>query len=184
MANMASDTQEPNKPRPLVGSDLIIPIAAIALALYYFTTIIESPWTAQVTAFVVGITLILLSAVYIVRALSEVMRGAAQLTFRDLVEPTALLPVRIALFVFTVSSLFLMPRLGFTLTSILFLSGAILLLTRAREPIRVLVLSVSLSILWFVVFVLIFQRRFPLGWLDEQIKAVVLPVLRALGLGQ
>ena len=45
-----------------LGPDLIIPVAAILFTLYYFSTIIDSPWTAQVSAFFVGSILLGLSA--------------------------------------------------------------------------------------------------------------------------
>ena len=49
------------KPEPrAIGGELIIPVAALALTIYYFTTIIDVPWSAQVSAFFVGAILILL----------------------------------------------------------------------------------------------------------------------------
>ena len=169
--------------RAEVGSDLIIPVAAVALALYYFTTIIDSPWTAQVTAFFVGIILILLSVAHVVRALLKLRSGEAQFSMQTILEPTGLLPQRAALFALTIGSLLVMSTVGFTLTSMVFLSAAMLLLNRGRNPIRIVVLAIGLSVVWFIVFVLIFQRRFPLGWLDDQIKSIVGPLLKSAGLG-
>ena len=37
-----------------VGGELVIPIAALLFTGYYFYTIIDAPWTAQVSAFFVG----------------------------------------------------------------------------------------------------------------------------------
>ena len=52
---------------------------------------------------------------------------------------------------------------------------------------RNLLLATALSFLvilvWFVVFVVIFKRQFPLGWLDEQLKAVFGPLVALVGLG-
>ena len=45
-------SDEPEKKS--IGGDLVIPGAAVILTLYYFSTILESPWTAQVSAFFVG----------------------------------------------------------------------------------------------------------------------------------
>lgn len=180
---MANDGNEPGLERHTVGSDLLIPIAAIALAVYYFTTIIDSPWTAQVTAFFVGVILIGLSLLHIGRSLWRLHKGEARFTVSDLLQPFDMLPQRIALFALTVLSLVLMPTLGFTLTAILFLAGAMLLLNRGRTPVRIVSMAIAFSVVWFIVFVLIFQRRFPLGWLDNQISAVFKPLLKTLGLG-
>lgn len=180
---MANDENEPQVERRAAGSDLVIPIAAIALAVYYFTTIIESPWTAQVTAFFVGVILIGLSLLHIGRSLWQLQKGEARFSVGDLLQPFDLLPQRTALFALTVLSLVLMSTLGFTLTATLFLAGAMLLLNRGRAPVRIVSMAIAFSIVWFIVFVLIFQRRFPLGWLDNQIAAVVKPLLKTLGLG-
>jgi hypothetical protein len=169
--------------RRATGSDLVIPIAAILLTVYYFSTILKSPWTAQVTAFFVGAILIALSLFYIAKSVLQLRRRVTRFSLMDLVEPVNILPQRAALFALTLASLMLISTLGFTLTAITFLASAILLLNRGRQAGRILVISVSLSITWFILFVLVFQRRFPLGWLDHQIAAVIKPLLQAVGLG-
>jgi hypothetical protein len=40
-----------------------------------------------------------------------------------------------------------------------------------------LILAASLSVGWFLLFVILFKRRFPLGWFDEMLKSA----LQALG---
>ncbi len=37
-----------------VGGELVIPVAALIFTIYYFVTIIDVPWTAQVSALFVG----------------------------------------------------------------------------------------------------------------------------------
>ena len=179
---MASDTDAPKGETTRVGADLIIPIASILLVIYYFTTILNSPWTAKVTAYFVGAILVACAAIYIFQGFMR-LKGGATFSLMDLVEPLSIAPTRTALFVLTLGSIFVMPIIGFTLTSIVFLSAAMLLLTRGQTPILIVVLALFLSLLWFIIFVLIFQRRFPLGWLDEQIKVIVLPMLKLVGLG-
>ncbi len=180
---MASDTEEHDEKPARVGADLIIPIAAILLVIYYVTTILNSPWTAKVTAYLVGSLLVTTSLVYIAQSIIKIARKQAAFSLMDLVEPLSMVPTRTVLFVLTLGSIVLMPILGFTLTAILFLSLSMLLLTRGATPILIISLAVSLSFVWFVVFVLIFQRRFPLGWLDNEIKTIILPLLKSIGLG-
>ena len=57
---MAEDTGNKNLERKSIGSELIIPVAALLFTIYYFYTIIDAPWTAQVAAFIVGSILIVL----------------------------------------------------------------------------------------------------------------------------
>lgn len=181
---MSDDPEQArDRARPTTGTDLIIPVASIVLVIYYFSTIWNSPWTAKVTAYVVGLTLAGLSLLFIGQKLVELFSGKARFSLRELIEPVGMLPQRLILFALTLGSLIFIPWLGFTLTSILFLSSATLLLTKGRGALRIVVVAVILSISWFVLFVLVFQRRFPLGWLDEQLKAFFLPMLKSIGLG-
>ena len=62
-----------------IGADLIIPVAAILFTLYYFSTIIDSPWTAQVSAFFVGSVLLALCVLFVVGVALRVKRGDADL---------------------------------------------------------------------------------------------------------
>ena len=50
----------PSQPKKSIGAELIIPVAALVFTLYYFSTIIDSPWTAQVAAAFIGTILIAL----------------------------------------------------------------------------------------------------------------------------
>ena len=57
----STDNPKPSGPKPL-GGELILPISGLLFTIYYFTTIIDVPWTAQVSAFFVGSILIALIA--------------------------------------------------------------------------------------------------------------------------
>ena len=169
--------------RPNLGAELVIPITAVALTIYYFSTILDSPWTAQATAAVVGIILVGCCAIFFVKAGIDFAAGRARLGLRDLIEPVASLNRKLGLFALTLAALVIMPWAGFTATAILFLAGAILLLREGRDPLLTIAFAVVLSLVWFVVFVVIFKRQFPLGWLDEQLKAVFGPLVALVGLG-
>ena len=70
-----------------LGADLVIPVAGLLFTLYYFSTIINSPWTAQVSAFLIGGILLLLIVIFFVRSALAVKSGEANLRFDPLVEP-------------------------------------------------------------------------------------------------
>lgn len=179
-------SDEPNSSTPKkrsVGADLIIPLSAIVFTLYYFSTIIDSPWTAQATAFFVGATLIGLCLVFVGIAAWQLITGESEFSLRALIEPIAILPRKAALMALTLASIIAIPWLGFTLTSLVFLSLSILLLSGGKNVVFTISLSVGLAVIWFIIFVLIFKRRFPLGWLDDQITTLIKPLLHFIGLG-
>ena len=156
-----------------IGADLIIPVAAILFTLYYFSTIIDSPWTAQVSAFFVGSVLLALCVLFVVGVALRVKRGDADLHAGVLVSPSDIARKRLALFGLTLAYIFCIDWLGFTITTFLFLSlGMLLLSGRDRRNKRfALILSGVLAVGGYLVFVVAFQRRFPEGPFEQLFKA-------------
>ena len=156
-----SNSGEPEKKH--IGSDLVIPAAALAFTLYYFSTIIDSPWTAQVSAFFIGAVLIALIGAFVIYSLLSIRRGEADLGFQRLTEPLSFMPRRAALFALTIFFIFFVEWGGFTITTFIFLSGAMLLLSRGRNWKFILALSAGLAIGGYFLFVYAFEVRFPKG---------------------
>jgi RsiW-degrading membrane proteinase PrsW (M82 family) len=64
---MAEETGSGSGEKKQIGGELVIPVAALIFTLYYFSTIYNSPWTAQVSAFFIGAILLLLIAIFLVK---------------------------------------------------------------------------------------------------------------------
>ncbi|MEZ5843590.1 MAG: hypothetical protein R3D27_07630 [Hyphomicrobiaceae bacterium] len=177
-----NDEDGGNPNRPDLGAELVIPLSAVALTAYYATTILDSPWTAQATAAVVGLVLVACCVIFFVKAGIDLAAGRARLGIMTVLRPLDSLPRKAGLLALTVAALVGMPWLGFTLTSVLFLALAILLLREGRDPFRTILFAVGLSLTWFIVFVLIFKRQFPVAWFDTQLKTIFAPLLALVGL--
>jgi len=156
-----------------VGGDLVIPIAALAFTLYYFSTIINSPWTAQVSAFFVGAILIALVGIFVVKSALSLRRGEADLRMDTLVAPRAYVPKRLGLLGLTLAFIFLVQWGGFTLTTFGFLSLAMLLLGGGRRLRLILGLSAALALGGYLVFILAFETRFPAGPFERLLAQVL-----------
>jgi hypothetical protein len=158
--------QQPGSDKPekqSIGSDLVIPVAGLLFTLYYFSTIINSPWTAQVSAFFIGAILILLIVIFFVKSAIAVRVGKADLRLDHLVEPWSFLPKRLILLALTIAYVYLIQWGGFTLTSFAFLSLAMLLLSGGRNKRLILVLSAVLALTGYLLFILAFETRFSKG---------------------
>lgn len=159
----STHTKDPPGERKHVGGDLIIPVAGIAFAFYYFSTIIESPWTAQVSAVFVGSVLIVLVLMLLIKTTLLVSRGEADLRLDNLVAPRAFVPKRLILFALTIGYIVAVHYAGFTLTTFAFLAAAMLTLTDGRKIRFVLLLSAITAIAGWALFILAFRTRFPDG---------------------
>lgn len=166
-----SGTGKPEK--KAIGGDLVIPVAALFFTLYYFTTIIDSPWTAQVSAFFVGAVLIILVTTFFVRSWMAVKSGEANLHMDSILEARSFIGKRLAMLALTLGYIIFVQWGGFTLTTFAFLALAMLLLSEGRNWRLILILSGSFAIGGYLLFIVAFERRFPLGPFELLMKQVL-----------
>jgi len=159
--------------RQAIGGDLVIPIAAVAFTLYYFSTIIDSPWEAQVNAFFVGSILIVLVVIQLVRMARLLLEGEADLGFGTLISPRAVLPKRLYLLMLTIGYAVVIGWLGFTLTTFVFLASAMLLLNEGRRPGFIIGLAAAIALGGYLLFIVAFQTRFPAGPFERLLDALI-----------
>ena len=156
-----------------LGGELIIPVAAIIFCLYYFSTIVNSVWTAQVSAFFVGAVLIALSMAFIIRCAVAVRRGEADLGLGGLFSRADLTSGRLALLVVTLGYILFIEWAGFTITTFLFLFAGMLALNRGRNRGLILALSTIMALGGYLLFILAFDTRFPRGPFETFMEAVL-----------
>ena len=167
---MASDQEK--QPRQ-IGGELVIPAIAVVFTLYFFSTIWNSPWTAQVSAFLVGGVLLLVCAIFFVRCVMMLQRGEGKLGFANLVTMDDIRTGRVGLLFTTVAYVVLIDRLGFTLTTFLFLTSSMLILAKGRNPAFIALISGTMALTGWAVFIWAFDTRFPHGWFETAMKAVL-----------
>jgi len=156
-----------------LGGDLVIPVAALAFTLYYFSTIIDSPWTAQVSAVFIGSILIFLILIFIVKSVVSLRRGDADLGMDSLLNPRSFILKRLALLGLTLGYVFLVDYGGFTLTTFGFLTLAMLLLSGGRNKRFILILSGGLALGGYLLFILAFDTRFPDGPFEQLMERIL-----------
>lgn len=156
-----------------VGGELIIPIAGLAFTIYYFSTILESPWTAQVSAFFVGAVLIALIVAFLVKTAIDWTRGAVDLKAGPIADPVALMPKRLVLLALTIGYIFIIHYLGFTLTTFLFMASAMALLSNGKHLAFIVGLSAAVAVAGWALFILAFEIRFPAGPFEWLMKAIL-----------
>ena len=154
-----------------IGGELIVPVLALAFTLYYIASVIDSPWSAQLNAFMVGSVLIVLVLAFFAYAAREVLTGQATLGASNLLAPYAILPKRAGFIALTLAYLVVMQWLGLTLTTFLFMAASMLLLGGGRRPVACLAAAAVMATTALVVFVILFQKRFPKGPVEYLVQA-------------
>ena len=165
---------EPERPRPRsIGGELIIPMLGLAFTAYYASTIIDSPWTAQVNAVIVGSALVLAILALFLRLGLEARRHGVRLSFDGLLSPLALLPKRAAFAALTLAYLILIEWGGFTLTTFAFLALSMLLLGGRRRLKASLAAAAVMALIGYLVFIVLFETRLPKGPFEQLFAAVL-----------
>ncbi len=156
-----------------IGGDLVIPGAALVFTLYYFSTIINSPWTAQVSAFFVGTILIALLIIFFVKSFISIKGGEADLGMESLLAPRSYVPKRLALLGLTLGFIVFVEWGGFTLTTFAFMALAMLLLSEGRNKRFIVILCAIVALGGYLLFILAFDTRFPAGPFELLMKQVL-----------
>lgn len=154
------------------GGELIIPIAGLIFTIYYFSTIWNSPWEAQVAAFFVGFILVALILLFIGQTAVNLARGRTRLDLTPLIQPVGLNLKRLVLLGLTLGYILLIRHLGFTITTFLFLSGAILLLAKPKRPAFMIGISAVMALAGYALFIAAFGVRFPRGPFEELMRGI------------
>jgi hypothetical protein len=170
---MAEPSREPGErqeaPRP-VGGDLILPLAGIAFTIYYFYTIWDLVWEAQVNGLLIGTTLLVLIAIYLVRTALDLWRGRVTLGLGGLLRPLDVQLRRGALLLLSIAFIELIQWLGFTLAMWLYLFGGLYVMG-VRDRRRLVALPLLLSLGGYLLFIVALDTRFPYGPVERLLGA-------------
>ncbi len=155
-----------------IGGELIIPVLALGFTLYYISTVLNSPWSAKVNAYMVGSVLVVLVLIFFASALREVLSGRATLGVSNLLEPYDILPKRLGFIAISFGYLVVIHWLGFTLTTFAFLASSMLVLGGGRRPVLCLASAAGMAAIALAVFVVLFEKRFPKGPIESLVQTL------------
>lgn len=149
------------------GGELVIPVAAVGFTVYFISTIWNSPWTAQVSAFLIGGILLALCAGLFLRMALEVRAGRASLRPGGLVGRADFATGRVWLVLATLGYVVVIDWLGFTLTTFGFLVLGMGILNRGRRMWLVTLIAAAMALGGWLLFIWAFDTRFPRGLFED-----------------
>ena len=164
-------TEAASQSRESIGGDFVLPVLAVAFAIYYLYTIRDMANEAIFSGALVGFGLIALSLALMVRMAAQVIRRKADLGWGALARPVHLHGPRIALIILVAAHIFLIRWGGFTLTTFVFLMAAMFLLG-VRSWSRLLGVAGGMSALGYALFIWGLQTRLPKGPVERLIEWV------------
>ena len=170
------NNESQHKPRNILP-DCIIPAMALAFTVYYLTTITEVPWISQASAIVVSGLLLLSIMAFVIRSVWRIRQHQETLQFKGAFHHLlGYIPIslkRVALLLLAIAYVWLIDSLGFTLTTFIFVFIGIVLLSSLSNWKNALIVSLSCSVIGYIVFIYFFKTRFPTGPIEDWLKAIL-----------
>jgi hypothetical protein len=166
MSNDPAPGSELRQEKSALGADLIVPLLAAGLTIYFLVSTYGMAWEARANGTVIGVGLLVMIAIHLGRLVLRFRRGEATLGFGDLLERSPVQAQRVALLLILVVFIALVPWLGTTLG--VFLSLLALMLTLGVRSWRALLLiSLAVAATVYLLFLLLLQSRLPSGPIEE-----------------
>lgn len=162
---MSKDSKQETADRSL-GSELVIPVTAMAFAVYYVQSIWHLPWEAQMNGFFLSAVIMVLGVAFIARTLKRRATEGARFGFETLIGAGRVTWQRLGLVGLTIGYVVVLPWLGFTLTTCAFLIVAMLHLG-VRSWKLLASVSLTLSLSGYVVFIVALNSRLPRGVFED-----------------
>ena len=166
----------PEKPGPspvlALGADLVIPLLALAFAIYFLVDVRELAWEAKANGVGIGSILLLLVAIQLVRIGVKLGRREGTLSLQPLLAPREALGKRIALVVVAILFIATLKWLGLTLGLFLgMLAG--LWLMGVRRPKQLFGISVAVAAAAYGLFIAALDSSFPHGPVERLIASLI-----------
>ena len=168
-----SQMKKKNSKNQNIAAESIIPLLGVIFTLYYISSILDAPWTAQVNAFLIGSVLLFVTAIFFIK--KGVLLARKQASFQiPLANFLPALKTPQTAFI-TISFLYLLilDFIGFTAATVMFFWSSMIILDHGKKPVRKVCLSVAMALIGYIVFIVIFETRLPTGVVEEFMTGVV-----------
>ena len=155
-----------------IGADLIVPVLASGLTLYYLVSTEALTWEARSTGWLVGFALLVLCAVQFGSMVLKRWRGEATFGLGDLVADSPDNRKRLGLLVALTLFVAALPLTGTTLG--LFLVMAVtMVIMGVRSPRQIVGIALATSASVFLLFILLLKSKLPRGALDQALVTLL-----------
>jgi hypothetical protein len=169
---MTKQDKQTSPPKKNIAGELLLPLCALIFTFYYITTVIDSPWTAQFNAFLVGSILITVIAIFLINRIMMLLRYEAQFHIPLSGLPTIIRSRQSGFIILTVAYLLVIEIIGFTLTTGLFFWSSMLLLDRGKAPIAKGALATIMALVAYGIFIPGFETRLPKGIIEKILAGI------------
>ncbi len=163
---------EADRERKAIGGDLVIPLLALAFALYFFSSIWNLVWEAKANGVVIGSILLVLVAIQLGRSFWGVWHGRFRIGFDTLIQPLGVTVQRIALVSLLALFVGTIHVVG-TVAGLILCMGSMMFVLGQRDWRWLIGLPAGVALTIHLLFVVFLGARLPAGPIEQGIRMVI-----------
>lgn len=170
---MSSDAHDkPVEARTALGADLLIPVMATGLTVYYLLSTRDMDWEAKSTGLLVGTVLLALCAIQFFRLAKVAISGSGGFGFGGLLAATQHNWQRVGLIALTSVFIGTVGWIGTTLGIFLLLLGSLIIMG-VRSPRVLLAVPTLTAATVYLLMILLLGTRLPRGIFERMMASVL-----------
>jgi hypothetical protein len=158
--------------RPALGADLIVPLLAAGLTIYFLVNTSGMVWEARANGTVIGAVLLILVAVQVVRIVRQLRGGRGTLGLGSLVEWSPVQGQRLSLLVVLALFIAAIPFVGTTL-GLFATMFACMWILGVRDWRTLFGISLAVAATVYCLFILLLQSRLPMGPVETALGSLL-----------
>lgn len=163
---MSDASTQPGTERQPLGAELILPLLASGLTIYYLIDTATLAWEARATGVIIGVVLLALCTVQFVRTAIRLLTGTASLSLGAFAADTPDNRRRLGLLVLSILFILTIEYVGTTLGLFLFLYAAMWMMG-VRSQTQLVAISFCTAATVFVLLVWLLGSRLPRGIVEN-----------------
>jgi hypothetical protein len=158
--------------RVALGAELVLPVIALAFAIYFLVSTADLQWEAKANGVIIGSSLVVLLVVQFVRSGIAYMRSRADFGFGTLLQPRDVFYKRLGMMAITIVLVATVPWLGVGLGLFLALSAALIMMG-VRGYGHALLVAFLVALACSVLFTVVLDSGLPHGPVENLLLSLV-----------
>ncbi|HWI79536.1 MAG TPA: hypothetical protein VNS31_10085 [Ramlibacter sp.] len=158
--------------RVALGAELVLPVIALAFAIYFLVSTADLQWEAKANGVIIGSLLVLLLIVQFVRSGIAYLRGRADFSFATLLQPKDVFYKRLGMMAITIALVATVPWLGVGLGLFLSLAAALVMMG-VRGYGHALLVAFLVALACSVLFTVVLDSGLPRGPVEHLLLSLV-----------
>lgn len=160
------DNQGEPRSKAVTLTEGIVPIAGVAFAIYYLSTIWTMPYEARMGGMVVSTVIFVLTALLVLRWSRDAVRHGVEPGLWSLLGEGSVLYRRLGMVALSIAYVMTLPQIGYFIATLVFLTAAMVVLG-VRRPRHLVLIPLLTTCVGHFAFIIVLGISLPVGFIGR-----------------